>query len=89
MRRGVAEESAMLVGATELALILVIVMIFFGAGKLPDVMTALGKGVKQFRDAQREGDEAAKKEIDALRSQLSMEPRATVEADRVREDERA
>jgi hypothetical protein len=32
MRRGVAEESAMLVGATELALILVIVMIFFGAG---------------------------------------------------------
>jgi hypothetical protein len=53
------------------------------------VLTALGKGVKQFRDAQREGDEAAKKEIDALRSQLSMEPRATVEADRVREDERA
>ncbi len=77
----------MLVGATELALILVIVMIFFGAGKLPDVMTALGKGVKQFRDAQREGDEAAKKEIDALRSQLSGASDAP-EAARVAEDVR-
>ena len=29
-------------------------MIFFGAGKLPQVFEAMGKGVKSFRDAQRD-----------------------------------
>ena len=37
-------------GAFELVLILVVVMIIFGAGKLPNVMKDLGKGVKAFRD---------------------------------------
>ena len=37
-------------GAFELILILVVVMIVFGAGKLPNVMRDLGKGVKAFRD---------------------------------------
>jgi sec-independent protein translocase protein TatA len=79
----------MLVGATELALILVIVMIFFGAGKLPEVMTALGKGVKQFRDAQREGDAAAKQEIDALRAQLSGDQQVEGHPVSARHDEQA
>lgn len=38
-------------GPTELLLILALVMIIFGAGKLPQVFSALGKGVKEFRDA--------------------------------------
>jgi len=37
-------------GAFELILILLVVMIVFGAGKLPNVMKDLGKGVKAFRD---------------------------------------
>jgi len=37
-------------GAFELVLILLVVMIVFGAGKLPNVMKDLGKGVKAFRD---------------------------------------
>ncbi len=37
-------------GAFELVLILLVVMIIFGAGKLPNVMKDLGKGVKAFRD---------------------------------------
>lgn len=41
-------------GPTELALLLVIVLIVFGAGRLPQVFEALGDGVKKFRDAQRE-----------------------------------
>jgi sec-independent protein translocase protein TatA len=35
----------------ELILILFLVLILFGAGKLPKVMTELGKGLKAFRDA--------------------------------------
>ncbi len=48
----------MSLGPTELVLILVLVLIVFGAGKLPQVFNSLGKGVKEFRDAS-EGADAA------------------------------
>lgn len=38
-------------GPTELILILAVVMIIFGAGKLPQVLGSMGKGVKEFREA--------------------------------------
>lgn len=41
-------------GPWELGIVLVIVLILFGAGKLPQVFEAFGKGVKSFRDAQRD-----------------------------------
>ncbi|HUP28392.1 MAG TPA: twin-arginine translocase TatA/TatE family subunit [Chloroflexia bacterium] len=41
----------MSLGPPELLLILVIVLIIFGAGKLPQVLGSLGKGVKEFREA--------------------------------------
>ena len=44
------------IGIGELALILVIVLIVFGAGKLPKVMNDLGKGVKSFKDGINEGE---------------------------------
>ena len=37
-------------GGGELIFVLVIVLIVFGAGKLPDVLGQLGKGVKTFRE---------------------------------------
>ena len=37
-------------GGPELIFVLVIVLIVFGAGKLPDVLGQLGRGVKTFRD---------------------------------------
>jgi sec-independent protein translocase protein TatA len=37
-------------GGPELLLILAVVLIVFGAGKLPDVLAQLGKGVRSFRD---------------------------------------
>lgn len=50
-------------GPTELAIILVIVLIVFGAGRLPQVFEALGEGMKRFRDAQREGEEEGAHDI--------------------------
>lgn len=35
----------------ELMVILVIIMMFFGVGKLPEVLKQFGKGVKEFKDA--------------------------------------
>jgi len=37
------------IGWVELTLILVIVAMLFGVGKLPDVFGAVGKGIKEFR----------------------------------------
>lgn len=36
-------------GWQELVIVLVIIMIIFGAGKLPDVVRSLGQGVKEFK----------------------------------------
>lgn len=36
-------------GAPELIIILVIIILIFGVGKLPEVGSALGKGIKEFR----------------------------------------
>lgn len=44
-------------GATELVIILVLVLVIFGAGKLPEIGGALGKGIRNFKKATREADE--------------------------------
>ena len=48
------------IGPTELIIILVIVIIIFGAGKLPEIGGALGKGIKEFKSATKEVEEAKK-----------------------------
>lgn len=44
-------------GTTELIIILVIVLMFFGVGKLPQVAKMLGSGVKSFKDGINGEDE--------------------------------
>ena len=45
-------------GMWELLLILAIVLIFFGVGKLPNVLKSMGQGVREFRKASTgEGDD--------------------------------
>jgi len=48
------------IGAPELAIILVIVVIIFGVGKLPEIGGALGKGIREFKTETGIGDEDAK-----------------------------
>ena len=51
-------------GPWEIGLILLIVLIVFGVGKLPQIGGAIGKGLRQFRQAQRgEPDEEEKAEV--------------------------
>lgn len=38
-------------GMPELVVILVIIVIIFGAGKLPEIGSGIGKGIKNFKDA--------------------------------------
>ncbi|MCP3176936.1 MAG: twin-arginine translocase TatA/TatE family subunit [Desulfuromonadales bacterium] len=44
-------------GTTELVIILVLVLVIFGAGKLPEIGGALGKGIRNFKKATQEPDE--------------------------------
>ena len=48
------------IGVWELVLILLIVLLVFGAGKLPKVMGDVGKGIKSLKDSLK-GDAEAKK----------------------------
>ncbi len=43
------------IGLAELVVLLVVVLILFGPGKLPEVGKALGKAVGEFRRGIREG----------------------------------
>ena len=48
-------------GMPELIIILVIIVIIFGAGKLPEIGSGLGKGIKNFKKATKDDE---KKEIE-------------------------
>ena len=50
-------------GLPELLLILVIGLVFFGPGKLPDVGKAIGKSMREFKAALNEEDAAIKKAV--------------------------
>lgn len=43
-------------GMPELIVILVIIVIIFGAGKLPEIGSGIGKGIKNFKDATKSED---------------------------------
>ena len=45
------------IGMPELLVILVIILIIFGAGKLPEIGKGLGKGIRNFRKATSGMDE--------------------------------
>lgn len=45
------------IGMPELIIILVIILIIFGAGKLPQIGEGLGKGIRNFKKATREREE--------------------------------
>ena len=51
------------IGMPELIIILVIILIIFGAGKLPEIGAGMGKAIKNFKGATAEGE---KKEADKL-----------------------
>ena len=58
-------------GMPELMIILVIVLVVFGAGRLPEIGSALGKSIKNFKRASDGKDEIeikAKKDDDAKKN---------------------
>lgn len=50
-----------MIGGQQILLILVIVVLLFGAKKIPELMKGVGKGIKEFKDASEDKDEATDK----------------------------
>jgi sec-independent protein translocase protein TatA len=53
-------------GGGEIFLILAVVLLFFGAKKLPELARGLGKGIREFKDASREVRENIEKAGDEV-----------------------
>jgi sec-independent protein translocase protein TatA len=54
------------IGMPELLIILVIILIIFGAGKLPEIGAGLGKGIKNFKKATTEPLDVLEKTTEKL-----------------------
>lgn len=67
-------------GFTELILILVIVLIIFGAGKLPQLGEGLGKAIKGFKKSVHEADQIEAEALAAQQQQQSAAPQAAITA---------
>jgi sec-independent protein translocase protein TatA len=65
-------------GFTELILILFIVLIIFGAGKLPQLGEGLGKAIKGFKKSVHEAD-AIEAEAEAAAQQQMAAPQASIQ----------
>jgi sec-independent protein translocase protein TatA len=53
-------------GVPEMLVLLVLVLLLFGAGKLPAVGRQLGKGMRQYKKAKREVDSVLNPNLDDL-----------------------
>ncbi len=50
------------IGTTELIIILLIILIIFGAGKLPEIGSGLGRALKNFRRETTDDEKGSKSE---------------------------
>jgi len=49
------------IGVTELVIILLIVLVIFGAGKLPQIGEGMGKAISNFKKSVKDGGDDKKK----------------------------
>jgi sec-independent protein translocase protein TatA len=57
-------------GGSEWILIVLVILLFFGGKKIPDLMRGIGRGVREFNDAK----ENVKNEIDAGMREKDVRP---------------
>ena len=50
-----------MIGAPQIILIVVVVLLLFGGRKIPELMKGLGSGIKEFKNASKEDEEADSK----------------------------
>lgn len=58
------------IGGWEVLIIMLVILIFFGANKIPEIAKGLGRGIREFKDATKE----IKKEIEEGSSEPTKRP---------------
>jgi sec-independent protein translocase protein TatA len=54
------------IGATEIILIILVLLVFFGARKIPELAQGLGKGIREFKKATREIEDDVEREVRSI-----------------------
>jgi sec-independent protein translocase protein TatA len=62
------------IGGSELFLILLVILVFFGAKKLPELAKGLGQGIREFRKAAKDVQEEVDKEVKKLDEKSDTKP---------------
>ena len=55
------------IGAPQIILIVIVVLLLFGGRKIPELMRGLGSGIKEFKDASKDDTAPTKPEEDNKR----------------------
>ena len=61
-------------GTGELLVILLVVLLFFGAKKIPELAQGLGKGIREFRKAARDIQDEIEKPVDDPNKKIEPKP---------------
>jgi sec-independent protein translocase protein TatA len=62
------------IGGSELFLILLVILVFFGAKKLPELAKGLGQGIREFRKAAKDVQEEVDKEVKKVDEKSDTKP---------------
>jgi sec-independent protein translocase protein TatA len=61
-------------GGPEIILIILVIVVFFGAKKIPEIAKGLGQGIHEFRKAVREGQAEGENETKKLDEKNEKKP---------------
>lgn len=50
----------LVIGAPQIILIVIVILLLFGGRKIPELMRGLGSGIKEFKDASKDEDDESK-----------------------------
>ncbi len=60
-----------IIGAPEIIIVAIIILVLFGGRKIPELMRGLGKGVKEFKDASKDTRDTMNKEKNDLENSIN------------------
>ena len=67
------------VSTWQIIVILLVVLLLFGGKKIPELAQGLGKGIKNFKDAVKEGEETDVKPTEKIENQNTTQTQNTTE----------